>query len=543
MTQTELSQLQVENLDHLGIVAGIIDRIGLVERVNERLGTSPDEFITSGQVLKAMILNGLGFVSAPMYLFSRFFEGKPTEHLLGEGIKPTHLNDDKLIRVLEKLSDYGLTTLFVEIALQTAEHEGITLDRLHLDGTSFSVEGRYLHRPGEKDGEEPKPIRITHGYSRDHRPDLRQFLAQMMVSSDGGVPTFFRVSDGNESEAKVFAELIRDYQEQLSLDTLFVADAALYNERSLQRLGTLSYICRVPLTIERARELVTQIQSAELSESRREGYRLCEVATEYAGIEQRWVVVESEARAERELAGLDNRIKKEQSKASKELKALGGRSFNCEADGRKAVEELAKGLRYHSLEDVAIEAEPYHQRPGRPRRDQSPKYRYRVGAELVRDERRVGRHRQRAGRFILATNVLEAGELDTSEILESYLAQQRVERGFRFLKDPMFFTDSVFMKTPKRVAALAMVMGLCLLVYSLGERQLRLKLAASESSIPDQRGKPTQTPTLRWVFQLFQAVHLLINGAGERVIHGLTGEREHILAFFGIECRRYYLLA
>ncbi len=72
MTQTELSQLQVENLDHLGIVAGIIDRIGLVERVNERLGTSPDELITSGQVLKAMILNGLGFVSAPMYLFSRF---------------------------------------------------------------------------------------------------------------------------------------------------------------------------------------------------------------------------------------------------------------------------------------------------------------------------------------------------------------------------------------------------------------------------------------------------------------------------------------
>jgi transposase len=143
----------------------------------------------------------------------------------------------------------------------------------------------------------------------------------------------------------------------------------------------------------------------------------------------------------------------------------------------------------------------------------------------------------------LATNVLDGGVLDAAEILESYLAQQTVERGFRFLKDPMFFTDSVFIKTPKRVAALAMVMGLCLLVYSLGERELRLKLAASESSIPDQRGKPTKTPTLRWVFQLFQALHLLIDGSGNRLIHGLTGEKEHVLGFFGVECRRYYLLA
>ena len=135
----------------MGIVAGIIDRIGLVEQVNERLGTSRDEFITSGQVLKAMILNGLGFVSAPMYLFSRFFEGKPTEHLLGEGISPEHLNDDKLPRVLEKLSDYGLTTLFVEIAGRAAEREDIRLDRLHLDGTSFSVEGRYPHQPDQDD--------------------------------------------------------------------------------------------------------------------------------------------------------------------------------------------------------------------------------------------------------------------------------------------------------------------------------------------------------------------------------------------------------
>ncbi len=225
MTEVEVPELRIENLDHLGIVAGIVDRIGLVELVNERSGTSPDELVSSGQVVKAMILNGLGFVSAPMYLFSRFFEGKPTEHLLGEGIKPEHLNDDKLARVLEKLFEAGLTSLFVEIALEAANREGVEIDRLHLDATSFSVHGRYR-------SEEEEAIYITHGYSRDHRPDLKQFLVDLMVSGDGGVPAFFRVSAGNENDAAVFGKLIRDYRAQVDLEeALFVADAALSTTR------------------------------------------------------------------------------------------------------------------------------------------------------------------------------------------------------------------------------------------------------------------------------------------------------------------------
>nr|WP_157816832.1 hypothetical protein [Nostoc flagelliforme] len=66
---------------------------------------------------------------------------------------------------------------------------------------------------------------------------------------------------------------------------------------------------------------------------------------------------------------------------------------------------------------------------------------------------------KRAGRFILATNVLDAEELSNDDILREYKAQQSTERGFRFLKDPLFFTSSVFLNSTERVAALAMVMG------------------------------------------------------------------------------------
>jgi transposase len=119
--------------------------------------------------------------------------------------------------------------------------------------------------------------------------------------------------------------------------------------------------------------------------------------------------------------------------------------------------------------------------------------------------------------------------------------QQVVERGFRFLRDPLFLTSSVFLKSEKRIMALAMVMALCLLVYSLGQRLIRRNLAREQASVPDQKGKPTSRPTLRWVFQMFMSVHF-VTFAGQQFITNLTEERKHLLRFFSPTCRKYYLL-
>jgi transposase len=94
-------------------------------------------------------------------------------------------------------------------------------------------------------------------------------------------------------------------------------------------------------------------------------------------------------------------------------------------------------------------------------------------------------------------------------LLTSYEEQQYSERGWRFLKDPLFFTSSVFLKTPQRIMALVMVMGLALMVYTLAERQLRQALQATGQTVPDQTKMPTQKPTLRWIFQCFQSIHVL----------------------------------
>ncbi len=114
-------EFESKNLDHLGIVAGIIDDIGIVEKINDIFLIDSRENINTGEVVKAIILNGLGFVSKPLYLFSQFFDDKALENLLGAGIKASDLNDDKLGRVMDKLYKYGRTKIFLIIALSVAK--------------------------------------------------------------------------------------------------------------------------------------------------------------------------------------------------------------------------------------------------------------------------------------------------------------------------------------------------------------------------------------------------------------------------------------
>ncbi len=98
-----ISEAKIKNIDHLGIVAGLIDEIGIVETINDKLGIDPREKITVGILVKAILINGLGFVSRPLYLFSQFFDDKGIEILLGEDVKSDYLNDDKIGRVMDKL--------------------------------------------------------------------------------------------------------------------------------------------------------------------------------------------------------------------------------------------------------------------------------------------------------------------------------------------------------------------------------------------------------------------------------------------------------
>ena len=160
-----------------------------------------------------MILNGLGFACAPLYLFEKFFVGQATEHLLGPGVLPQHLNDDRLGRVLARLYQTGITSVFLAICLEAVKRFGISCEQAHLDATSMSVSGEYAQSSHGAPVSTPVPIQLCYGYSRDYRPDLKQFVMNLVCWGDGDIPAFIELADGNQSDKARFAGLLSEFQQ------------------------------------------------------------------------------------------------------------------------------------------------------------------------------------------------------------------------------------------------------------------------------------------------------------------------------------------
>lgn len=466
--------MQIENLDHLGLIAGVIDELGLVELTDGELKTHKLQQVSPGQVVKAMILNGLGFVSAPLYLFSEFFAGKPVEHLLGPGICAEHLNDDRIGRVLDELFAYGTTMFFLKVAMQAVQRFEVVVQQLHLDSTSFALDGEYEE---EAAGEEPRAMRICRGYSRDHRPELKQFLVNLICSKDGGVPLWFQVGSGNESDSQKFAGLAKSFADQWQVEGLFVMDAAFSSEPNLKQVGELKWLTRVPQTLSAAQALV-QTAEAELTEMpcQLKGYRLWEQSQSYGGVEQRWMLVESQERRQSDPSWLSSFLKQERA-LQRQLQELCTQVFACKPDAMEALLRFEKSLQWHTLTPVSVSSVFAKRPPGRPKRstttnNSSDKLGYQLQTTLKRTADFEQQSSQRRSRFILATNVLDTEKYPAEQLLDEYKQQQNVERGFRFLKDPLFFTSSVFVKKPQRVEAAFPANGLDLTGVQPGATQV-----------------------------------------------------------------------
>ena len=537
-----MTKLNVKNLDHLGIIAAIVDELGLVDYINEQLQENDRAKISAGLVVKAMILNGLGFINSPLYLFSRFFEDKPLEHLLGKGIKASDLNDDRLGRVLDLIFMAGISRLFVGICLKAVEIFKIMMTSAHLDSSSISVEGEYKLSV-EREDKEDQVIHITHGHSKDGRPDLKQFVLNLVCWGDGDIPAFLELGDGNQSDKKEFAEILKRFNEQWQFDSLYIADSALYSADSLQKLTGIKWLCCVPKTIKSVQDLLSELASEQFITTDLDGYRLTSVGNEYGGVKQRWIVVESEQKKALDLKQLTKAIEKATAQAEKQLSQLQRQEFACREDALTALSQWEKSLELHHLEDLSVVEKCHYSHRGKPRLHEQPiRLSYHVQATLSLNRLKVELAERAAGRFVLATNQLDEDSESDEQLLVHYKQQQGVERGFRFLKDPLFFASSVFLKTPERIMALSFIMVLCLLVYSLGQRKLRLALAEQEETVPNQLGKPTSRPTLRWIFQMLKGVHWVVLENCPQIIN-LTIERERLLRFFGATTCQYYLLS
>ena len=541
--------VQVETLDHLGIVAGLVDKLKLVERIDAIIPISKEHgtIVTHGQSIKAMIINGLGFTQNPIYLSPTFFENKDVSALIGESIEAQHLNDDVHGRTLDATYEYITTSLLAEIANEISQEFIPSTGRQngHLDTSCLKVCGEYALEHIHPDDADRSPLPL-HGHSKYHRPDLKQLVISLTTSGPAQLPIWYEGLDGNSSDKVNFHETlarIKAFRETLetSPEFLWVCDSALYSQGKLQQSGLL-WLTRAPENLTLVKQLVQADEIDYAWQDLQDGYKGVLIGQNDRGLKQRWLLVHSTQANKRESITLEKRIDKALTKAQKLAAQLSGQAFGCEQDAIRTAKTLEKTLSYHKMNYHITEVLKYKGR-GRPKSTDEPVFsHYKLEAKFEECLDKIRPQRNKLGRFILATNDLDNSDMDETNMLSTYKEQQGVERGFRFIKDPLFHLNGVFLKKPERIDALMMVMTLCLMVYNAGQYQVRKALEVQQESIRSQVGKPTKKPTLRWIFQKLSGVHRVHIPGQDSCLAGLNEEKEKIIRLFGAEVCRVYKL-
>src|SRR5438132_12413397 len=358
-----MEQVRVERLDHLGLLASVIKDLGLIDMINARLVPDKQEMITPGEAMAGMILNGLGFANRPVSLTPQFFANKPLDLLFREGLCAEMFNRFKLGRTLDEAYAYGCDLLFHELALAVCAQEGIDLRFNHLDTTSFSLSGAYVPDSDEQ------AITITHGYSKDHRPDLKQAVLALIVSQDGGVPFVSKSWDGHASDTQIFQERAAALMATLKRSPTpryLVADAKLYHEDNVANLRQLGFITRMPTTLKLVAQVIGQARRWDTWHRLDETTRYQRIELCHYGMAQRWLVVSSQAALERAKASVNKAQQREADAMGKQLFHLQAQRFETPEAAQAALVALETSWRYHQGAILRLIAHKHYACKGRP---------------------------------------------------------------------------------------------------------------------------------------------------------------------------------
>ena len=529
-------------ISHLGVVAGVYDSLGIGDLIDELIPKKRHHIVSHGTAVKALLLNSLGFVERRLYIMPDYFDDVATERLLGPGIHPKHLNESLFGETLDAIARFNPTQLFTAISLKMMRKlapepsHPKKSQRLHHDTSSFMVTGEYDSDFGTR------LIQIVRGYSKDHRNDLNQFIINL-VTNQHGIPVFMEPLSGNASDKKSLLRSIQAVRNNLVTNQRFyhVADSAFYTEFNLQSLGTQCYwISHVPNTIKEAKALIHQ-KEVVWNPCTDERYHYLEHSSEYAEIPQKWVMYHSRDQQTRSEKTFKSRIEKQQKKDETALKKIFSHEYACETDARADLDRWFGNHPRYLPEEIQVTKKNRRAngKKGRPKIGEEIKEIFFVSCKLTFNETEIQRERERLGRFILATNDCE---IDADTLLEWYKEQGAVERGFRFLKDNTFHISEIYLKNPNRVAAVAMLMVLSLMVYTVTQWQIREILREQNKTIRDVK-KQTAKPTTKRIYHLFRRVRQIeevtVTGVECRILN-YPDELQDITRLFGPGVEKYY---
>lgn len=540
-------EIEVYPVQYLPIIKAYADQLGLVGLINHYVPTEMD--VDAGTIVLGLVLDTLRGRS-PLYRLEEFFAHQDTALLLGKALPPQAFTDDTVGRVLDRLYDFGTMKLFSACVVRAAMRFGLERRYVHFDTTSRSVWGDYQCAETQD-----LPFQVTYGYSKDKRPDLKQFVLSTLCV-DRAVPIWGKPEDGNASDKTLnttvlseIARIMAHYGVQPGA-FIYVADAAWVTEDNLTALGDTCFITRLPATYSECGRVIAEVVARNQWEEvgvlaqtpptkHRPGtlYKVAEDVVTLYGKTDRAVVVHSSSQDQRRQKALARELQASSTALEATVRAAAQQEYFCHADAEAAAAQLrAQQSAYHWVE-VMVEEHPKYG-PGRPSQKQPrvvKALRYGLKATLHERAEVIARKTQEAGCFVLLTNVPPAGAMahQARDVLRAYKEQHGIEQNFAFLKDPLI-VNSLFLKKPERIEALGLVLLLALLIWRLIERSLRIHVETTGNALPGWDKKSTTRPTAFMLMTKFAAVMVLKVGPQRQLAQALSAVQQQYLAAVGL---------
>lgn len=502
----------------------IINDLGLVEKINEIVKWDKERRnVSPGGLAKVLVLSTFLDIRAPLSNVQTRFTNIDVGCLIGEEIESKDINAFNLGRALDTISEVDYDAIYETTALTAIHLYDIPTERYHSDTTTISFYGEYdMTDIDLTEQEKEELLKIERGYNKDGKPECKQVLVGQVVN-EFGIPIISRAMDGNTSDVewnKKSLEYLAKIQKDGFKKGIYVADCKMVVDDIISSMKNeetaIQFVSRCPENFED--KLQSRIIKQAYSDSKEwedlGSFHSGANATKYLGksyietiCEQpmRLLVLQTsslDGKGERELLKKENAIKPL-------IASLEKREFVCKADAEKEIELFKKRKELKLFDSVCVVEKQITEKwpRGRRKADAKPKiiedYKIKV-VDVTRNEESCLIFEQDKSCFVIISNVIDG--VSNKDLLGIYKGQQVVENSFRLLKEPQL-ASVIYLKNPKRIAVLTMLLTFSLLIRAIIQYRMREGLKKFNEENPGVvlkvgwQDRPLTSPTYKLLYE------------------------------------------
>lgn len=526
MNNDEIKRIAAFNASSIPVLFEMCRIAKIAETINNMVNWRPDNSkVSPGLLIETLIVTILRG-RRPLWKIQEYWVQQKLDLLLeGTGISVEQLNDDAYARALDKLQTVNMKELISLVCLTMLQAHNLSIESLHLDTTSVSVEGIF-------DDENEGDFKICHGHSKDHRPDLKQFKIGAAVQQDG-LPMMGQLLSGNTSDREWNPQAVQEmkgfFDKHQYKDIIFIGDSATVSSyESLRQLKGTFFISRFPenfICVTECKETVWQGVPwqevgplGETSHKEVANYRVWGFRETIEDIDYRFILVHSSALRNKKIKTLQKRWDKQQGALEKEATRFSKKEFACAEDARResaAFIEKAEAMHYTVETRLEEKIKRFYEKPGKPKKDDAchENLSYHIYHTLSERDPMMCEHDLfMESTFVLITSLLDEVKYPNTWVLAEYKEQNFIEQAFRFLKSPVYLRP-IFLKKQERVEALGYVFVLVLLIATYLEYRVRESLKDRGEYLPQPGGQKTYRPSVKTILEVIDTVIVMsLNG-------------------------------